>query len=169
MAQSAALITRLVASSVTAATRAGKIIRDVMSKGELNIVDKGRNDLQTEADRSAQRCIVTSLTQQFSGVMIIGEEEPSNCEVPSDWVITDMDQEVLKVSLPDHLENVYVQDLYVWVDPLDGTAEYTQGLVEHVTVFSILVGVAVGGKAIGGVIHQPYYKNSENDSWGRTI
>ena len=120
MAQSAALITRLVASSVTAATRAGKIIRDVMSKGELNIVDKGKNDLQTEADRSAQRCIVTSLSQQFPGVTIIGEEEPSNCEVPSDWVVTDMDQEVLKVSLPDHLENVNAEDLCVWVDPLDG-------------------------------------------------
>ena len=166
MAQSAALITRLVASSVTAATRAGKIIRDVMTKGELNIVVKGKNNLQTEADRSAQRCIITSLTQQFPGVTIIGEEEPSNCKVPSDWVITDMDQEVLKVSLPDHLENVNAEDLCVWVDPLDGTCEYTQGLVKHVTV---LVGVAVGDKGIGDVIHQPCYKNSENDSRGRTI
>ncbi|OXU30112.1 hypothetical protein TSAR_003788 [Trichomalopsis sarcophagae] len=166
MAQSGALITRLVASSVTAATRAGKIIRDVMSQGELNIVDKGTNDLQTEADRSAQRCIVTSLSQQFPGVTIIGEEEPSNCEVPSDWVVTDMDQEVLKVTLPQHLENAKAEDLCVWVDPLDGTSEYTQGLVEHVTV---LVGVALGDKAIGGVIHQPYFKNSENGTWGRTI
>lgn len=120
MAQSAALITRLVASSVTAAARAGKIIRDVMSQGELNIVEKGKNDLQTEADRSAQRCILTSLSQQFPDITIIGEEGPSNCEVPSDWVVTDMDQEVLKVNLPAHLENVNVEDLCVWVDPLDG-------------------------------------------------
>lgn len=50
-----------------------------------------------------------------------------------------------------------------------GTAEYTQGLVEHVTV---LVGVAIGKKAIGGVIHQPYYKNDENGPYvenGRTL
>lgn len=40
MAQSAPLITRLLASSVTAASRAGKIVRDVMSKGELGIVEK---------------------------------------------------------------------------------------------------------------------------------
>ncbi|CAB0044154.1 unnamed protein product [Trichogramma brassicae] len=166
MAQSGALITRLVASSVTAAATAGKIIRDVMSKGELNIVDKGINDLQTEADRSAQRCIVTSLTKQFPGVTIIGEEEPSSCEVPSNWVVTDMDNDVLKVKLPEHLENVNAQDLCVWVDPLDGTSEYTQGLVEHVTV---LVGVALGDRAIGGVIHQPFFKNAGSDSWGRTI
>lgn len=123
MAQSAALITRLVASSVTAANRAGKIIRDVMSKGELNIVEKGKNDLQTEADRSAQRCIVTSLSKQFPDVTIIGEEGPSSCEVPLDWIVTDMDQEVLKVKLPEHLENVNAKDVCVWVDPLDGKSK----------------------------------------------
>lgn len=40
MAQNVPLILRLMASSVTAATRAGKIIKDVMSKGELGIIDK---------------------------------------------------------------------------------------------------------------------------------
>jgi 3'(2'), 5'-bisphosphate nucleotidase len=120
MAQSAALVTRLVASSVIAANRAGKIIRDVMNQGDLNIVDKGKNDLQTEADRSAQRCIVTSLSQQFPDVTIIGEEETSNCEVPSDWVVTEMDQEVLNINLPANLENINASDVCVWVDPLDG-------------------------------------------------
>ena len=34
------------------ADRAGQIIRDIMSKGQLGIVEKtGKNDLQTEADR----------------------------------------------------------------------------------------------------------------------
>lgn len=47
-----------------------------------------------------------------------------------------------------------------------GTSEYAQGLVEHVTV---LVGVAIGHRAIGGVIHQPYYKNNENEILGRTL
>ena len=40
MAQSAPLLIRLVASSITAANRAGKIIRDVMSQGDLGIVEK---------------------------------------------------------------------------------------------------------------------------------
>lgn len=40
MAYSSPLILRLIASSVTAATRAGKIIRDIMSRGELGIVEK---------------------------------------------------------------------------------------------------------------------------------
>jgi 3'(2'), 5'-bisphosphate nucleotidase len=62
--------------------------------------------LQTEADRSAQRCIVTSLSRQFPSVTIIGEEGPSNCEVPSDWVVTDSDPEILQLQCPEELQNV---------------------------------------------------------------
>lgn len=32
------------------------------------------NDLQTEADRAVQRCIVSSLNKQFPELTIIGEE-----------------------------------------------------------------------------------------------
>jgi hypothetical protein len=42
MAQSAPLILRLVASSITAVNRAGKIIKDIMSQGDLGIVEKVR-------------------------------------------------------------------------------------------------------------------------------
>ena len=37
---SSPLITRLVSSSVAIANQAGKIIRDIMAKGELGIVEK---------------------------------------------------------------------------------------------------------------------------------
>lgn len=40
MAQTHPLILRLIASSIPVANHAGKIIRDIMKKGELNIVDK---------------------------------------------------------------------------------------------------------------------------------
>ncbi|KAG7200139.1 hypothetical protein KM043_000578 [Ampulex compressa] len=115
---------------------------------------------------SEGRCIIATLTRLFPHVTIIGEEESSECDVPSDWVVTDVNQEILKLKLPMHLQDVDPKDVCIWVDPLDGTAEYTQGLVEHVTV---LVGVAVGQRAIGGVIHQPYYKNIETGSLGRTL
>ncbi|XP_044746670.1 3'(2'),5'-bisphosphate nucleotidase 1 [Coccinella septempunctata] len=167
MAQSHPLILRLLASSAVAAGRAGKIIRDIMSRGELGIVEKGKNDLQTEADRSAQRCIIASLSQQFPSLTIIGEEEPSHCEVPSDWIVTDLDQEILSKRCPNEYLEVSDKDVVVWVDPLDGTSEYAQGLLDHVTV---LVGVSVKGKAVGGVIHQPYHNYQiQKDTNGRTI
>ncbi|KAK0182837.1 hypothetical protein PV327_000931 [Microctonus hyperodae] len=166
MAQCQPLLTRLIASSVTVSSQAGKIIRDIFTRGELNIIDKGVNDIQTEADRSAQNCIIESLSRQFPDVTIIGEEGPSRCEVPPEWIITDMDQEVLKIKLPNHLENISPKDVCVWVDPLDGTSEYAQGLINHITV---LIGIAVGSKAVGGVIHQPYYESKETSSLGRTM
>ncbi|XP_039605510.1 3'(2'),5'-bisphosphate nucleotidase 1 isoform X2 [Polypterus senegalus] len=60
------------------------------------------------------------------------------------------------------------EELVVWVDPLDGTKEYTEGLLDHVTV---LIGVAYEGRAIGGVINQPFYNYEMGPGavLGRTI
>lgn len=40
------------------------------------------------------------------------------------------------------------------------------GLLHHVTV---LIGIAVNGVAVGGIIHQPYFKENEGMGFGRTI
>lgn len=80
-ASAAPLLMRIVASSIQIAGRAGRIIRDVMAKGDLGIVEKGKDDLQTEADRSAQRCIMASLQRLFPNVTIIGEEGKSDLKV----------------------------------------------------------------------------------------
>ncbi|XP_066245955.1 3'(2'),5'-bisphosphate nucleotidase 1 [Euwallacea similis] len=171
MPQTSPLLLRLLACSTTAAFQAGKIIKDIMAKGELGIVEKGsdKNDLQTEADRSAQKCIVASLSRLFPDVTIIGEEGPDNDvgDVPLEWIIKDLDKGVLAGSCPMEFSGVKAEDVVVWVDPLDGTSEYTQGLLDHVTV---LIGLAVKGKAVGGVIHQPYYNYKINpETEGRTL
>lgn len=127
---------------------------------------QGKDDLQTEADRSAQRCIVASLANQFPNVKIIGEEGAIDLgNIPNDWIVTDVDNEFLKNQCPESLAQINEKDLVIWVDPLDGTSEYTQGILEPVTV---LIGLSIKNKAIGGVIHQPYYKQSNNEL-GRTI
>lgn len=56
----------------------------------------------------------------------------------------------------------------MWVDPLDGTKEYTEGLLDHVTV---LIGIAYRGTAIAGVINQPFYnyQMGTGASLGRTL
>lgn len=132
---------------------------------------KGKDDLQTEADRSVQRCIVASLSKQFPNVKIIGEEGVTDIKnVPNDWIITELDQDFLKNTCPESLMHVNEKEVVIWVDPLDGTSEYTQGILESVTV---LIGLSVKNRAVGGIIHQPYYKKSdeddEDDQYGRTI
>ena len=74
----------------------------------------------------------------------------------------------------------------MWVDPLDGTAEYTEGSVHSITVpcsrstrpnnclyfsgllesVTVLIGIAVGSKAMAGVIYQPYHGPSGRTVWG---
>ena len=56
--------------------------------------------------------------------------------------------------MPESLLNANLSDFTVWVDPLDATKEYTEGFLDHVTV---LIGIALGKKAVAGVIHQPFY------------
>lgn len=46
--------------------------------------------------------------------------------MPSDWVVTDCDQSVLSKECPAEYQQVADEDIVIWVDPLDGTSEYTQ-------------------------------------------
>ncbi|KAA3670673.1 3'(2'), 5'-bisphosphate nucleotidase [Paragonimus westermani] len=147
------LIMRLLASSVSLASRASAIVRNVFASNDLGIVDKGVDDLQSRADRDAQRCIVGSLTQSFPGINIIGEEGKLN---NTDFVSTsELDAQVLGCVCPAAYKSISLSDLTVWVDPLDGTKEYTEGFIEHVTV---LIGIAVSGKPVAGVIAQPFHR-----------
>lgn len=131
----------------------------------MHFLRKGKGDLQTEADRSAQRCIIASLSKQFPTIKIIGEEGGSDLNVCNDWLVAEYDQELLNQKCPEQFLNASDDDFVVWVDPLDGTSEYTQGFLDHVTV---LIGISIKNSAVGGIIHQPYYKNA-NGELGRTI
>lgn len=158
---------KLLSSCVISARRAGQICRDVLSSGKLGVVDKseGGLDPQTEADRKAQRCIVSTIADRFPGLTVYGEEtlEPSE-EEDRLLVVTGEDQDILKEPCPQEFIDLQEKDIIVWVDPLDGTKEYTEGFIEHVTV---LIGIAVRGEPVAGVIHRPFSKRSDGE-FGQT-
>ncbi|XP_075719469.1 3'(2'),5'-bisphosphate nucleotidase 1 [Rhinoderma darwinii] len=163
------LLARLVASAHSVADKAGITVRNVMSGGDLGIVEKtGANDLQTAADRLVQQSICASLARKFPKLTIIGEEDLPFEEVSEEQIETGQSEEVLKATFPSQYNDIKEEELVVWVDPLDGTKEYTEGLLDHVTV---LIGIAYEGKAIAGVINQPYYNYQAGDNvvLGRTI
>ncbi|CAE1305658.1 cysQ [Acanthosepion pharaonis] len=135
---------RLLSASVTLSHRAGIIIRDILKTGDLGIHDKGVDDLQTEADRSVQRCIIGSLQHYFPKISIIGEEELTYASDIEKIQEKEFSKDVLALTCPDNLKNVKENEVIVWVDPLDGTKEFTQGLLDHVTV---LIGISVNGNA----------------------
>lgn len=74
--------------------------------------------------------------------------------IKDEWIINEMDEVVLSKICPTEFMHVKDEEIVIWVDPLDGTSDYTQGFLDYVTV---LIGIAVNGKAIAGVIHQPYH------------
>ncbi|XP_067943701.1 3'(2'),5'-bisphosphate nucleotidase 1-like [Watersipora subatra] len=161
-------VLRLLAASVKIAEKSGNIVRRILSSGELGIVEKENvNDLQTEADRTVQRCIVSSLYHNFPKLTVIGEEDDLDETVDKDIMETGFADDVMAMTCPEKFVNAPESELVMWVDPLDGTKEFTQGLLDHVTV---LIGLSWQGKAIGGVIHQPYFNyQNKGAELGRTI
>uniref|UniRef100_A0A8C6STG0 3'(2'),5'-bisphosphate nucleotidase 1 n=1 Tax=Neogobius melanostomus TaxID=47308 RepID=A0A8C6STG0_9GOBI len=163
------VVLRLVASAYCVAEKAGAIVRNVLHSGELGIVEKtGANDLQTLADRLAQQSICASLSKRFPKVTIIGEEDLASEEVKEDLIENGQAEEIFQKTCPAELSDLKEEELVVWVDPLDGTKEYTEGLLDNVTV---LIGIAHRGKAIAGVINQPFYnyQMGADAVLGRTI
>lgn len=156
---------RLVSQCVDLAERAGALIREVSENASTpggvraGLVDKGKQgtfDPQTVADRLAQRCIVDNLRAVYQRrLRIIGEEgeleessEDGAIELrePNDVLLNDAWPLELDSQIP-------LAELCVWVDPLDGTREYTEGRFEYV---STLVGISRKGRPIAGVISEPY-------------
>ena len=92
---------------------------------------KGPNDPVTRADREANELICTALAAAFPGDAILAEE-----------------------SLPETVEEIAAQVLRdrVWyVDPLDGTREF----VDRNGEFSVMIGLAIRGRAKLGVVVLP--------------
>ncbi|KYF77324.1 3'(2'),5'-bisphosphate nucleotidase CysQ [Sorangium cellulosum] len=92
---------------------------------------KGPGDPVTRADREASDIICESLAASFPGDAILSEEG-----VPQDPA------EVARL----------VASRRVWfVDPLDGTREFT----EHIGQFAVMIGLAVAGRAVLGAVVMP--------------
>jgi len=150
------------------AERSGEIIRSIFDSGRLGATDKADSspnepklpqaeleDPQTLADLQSQKLIIGSLRAMFPGLKVIGEE--------GELEVTAADCQKARTDLldqhafPDNYNNINIQDLIIWIDPLDGTKEYTLGMKECVTV---LVGVSWRGKPVGGVVHVPFIKRT---------
>ena len=126
-------VAQILASSVSLANESGKVIRKIFKNGKLGVVDKGGiANYQTEADRAVERLIVSSLKTQFPKISVIGEED-EEFELENN-VIAEKCPIVLGKIFPQDALNVEEEQICVWVDPLDGTAEFVEGYLHHVTV-----------------------------------
>merc|ERR1711935_762252 len=141
------VVQEILASSVVLANESAALVRSIFKNGELGVIDKGGlKNYQTEADRAVQRLIITTLRAKFPDVNIIGEEDGDDGSDGAEKckVYEAQDGEVLGKTMPVDLASAKANDVTIWIDPLDGTMEFIDRLLHHVT---ILIGVAVGDKS----------------------
>ena len=126
--------------AVELARQAGRLILEIYDT-DFSVSYKGKSDPVTEADQRANDLIVEGLQRQFPQDLIVAEES----------------------SLP----NETINSNFVWyVDPLDGTKEFIAKNGE----FSVMIGLALNGKACLGVVYRPdkdilYSGISEHQAW----
>jgi 3'(2'), 5'-bisphosphate nucleotidase len=109
------------------AREAGKILMSIYATDfAVDFKGQGKNDPVTEADRRANALIVQLLAAEFPGDGIVAEES-------------------------DNARESFGRERIWYVDPLDGTKEFVAKNGE----FSVMIGLAVGGRAQLGVVLQP--------------
>eukprot|EP01084_Bolivina_argentea_P256847 432604_1 len=162
------------------ANHSGSIIRNVFESGNLHIIDKSKKsnnelygtealnalDPQTIADCAVQKLIITSLLKTFPGITVIGEEDDDNKSISIDSIKPSKQLPPIYYNniatktffIDEKYDSIFNQKLdpkhvCIWVDPIDGTKEYTQGIKNSVTC---LIGIAYKGQPISGVINRPF-------------
>jgi myo-inositol-1(or 4)-monophosphatase len=112
-------------TAVTAAQRAGKIIRDNLghiSKNDIGL--KKESDFVTRVDRESELIIINTIKERFPDHSFLAEESVHESAT----------------------------DSYRWIiDPLDGTTNY----IHQYPFFSVSIALEYKGERIAGVIHDP--------------
>lgn len=145
----------LLAVSVEAAVLGGIEVKKVRGDNDLKEKSKGKtregaNELLTMGDLQSHRKMFNLLSNTFPDVTVNSEEHDNVVDKAAAWS-RDIPADIL-----DKIEggkDVPAESVTVWIDPLDATQEYTENLVKYVTT---MVCVAVDGKPVIGVIHQPF-------------
>ena len=120
---------KLLIGSIQAAIAGGTEVRAVSNKLDIHTASKGKtkegaNDPVTDADLQSHCAMQQGLHRIFPNLNIISEEDSSLVKCP-ELNSFDLDPTVLhdSVVVPD--ETVHINDITVWIDPLDATQEYT--------------------------------------------
>ncbi|XP_062260213.1 inositol monophosphatase 3 [Platichthys flesus] len=145
----------LLAISVEAAVLGGREVKKVHEENGLKERSKGKtkegaNELLTMGDLQSHRKMYNLIKNTFPEVTVNSEEHDSMVDKEAAWS-RDIPTDILdKIKEGKEASS---ESVTVWIDPLDATQEYTENLVQYVTT---MVCVAVDGKPVIGVIHQPF-------------
>jgi myo-inositol-1(or 4)-monophosphatase len=110
---------------------AGAVLREKI--GQVEVREKGRSDLVTEADLASQELVRRMILDAFPEHTVLGEEEAAAPDPPGGRVSGDRAE-------------------YRWiVDPLDGTTNY----VHQVPHFCVSLALERAGRLLVGAVYDP--------------
>jgi myo-inositol-1(or 4)-monophosphatase len=120
--------------AIDSACRAGRIQMERYERLE-RIVHKSDHDVVTEVDHLSEELILDAIRQAFPADTFLAEESGRGGS---------------STTAPATSEQQAVERLWI-VDPLDGTVNYANGI----PIFCVSIALAVGGRPVLGVIHDP--------------
>uniref|UniRef100_A0A6B2LDA2 3'(2'),5'-bisphosphate nucleotidase 1 n=1 Tax=Arcella intermedia TaxID=1963864 RepID=A0A6B2LDA2_9EUKA len=140
------------------ADQAALLARKLVHSGDLIISEKKPMDVFTNVDLANQAFIVGNLLETWPKLHIIGEEQ----NVTQEFEKIQLNRHALKKDIPHSLISP-INDIIIYVDPIDGTVEFTKGFYSHAI---ILIGIALKGRPIGGIMCQPWKEDSKDSERG---
>jgi 3'-phosphoadenosine 5'-phosphosulfate (PAPS) 3'-phosphatase len=168
-------LTQLVSSCMDANRQGCEIIKSFHEAHQTAIIDGSRlkvggdaKSVVTQADVDAQAIILKGLRDTWGNdLLIIGEEDEIEVSPPSNKVddssstiecclrkdILLHHDEVQTVIPQDCDEEIPIEELAIFVDPLDGTREFVEGRLQNV---ACLIGIVRNNRPIAGVIGLPF-------------
>jgi len=157
---------QLLSVAISAAERGGEQVVAVRKKADLGETSKGKtkegaNDPKTDGDMQSHVAMFYGIRKAFPDITVISEEHGEAVVDLTNIPQADIHNKEVEQLIGASYE-VPVDEVAVWIDPLDATQEYTENLQEYVTT---MVCIAVGGKPTIGVIHKPFTKTT---AWGWT-
>ncbi|KAK2949486.1 putative Myo-inositol monophosphatase A3 [Blattamonas nauphoetae] len=154
-------INEVLSCCIDASRRAAAAIRDCYYKRNECVQYKSSiADPVTIADLQSQSLISTLLRSQWPSIAIVGEENSSSLPRPKA-----VESPCLTLVPPNDL-SFPIEDLVIYIDPLDGTRDYCDGFVHNVTV---LIGIVANERPVAGVICYPFVRDSSDDNLDQLI
>uniref|UniRef100_A0A0M3IWV0 inositol-phosphate phosphatase n=1 Tax=Ascaris lumbricoides TaxID=6252 RepID=A0A0M3IWV0_ASCLU len=151
--------------AVLAVEVGGRAIARVNEERSLGIIKRGKtaegkDEFVTKADLVSNFLILDAF-RRFPGIQVITEEKNSEVK-DSDVQRYRADSYELWLSVREIIDKLpsrklKLSKLAIWVDPLDATQEFTEGLLEYVTV---MICIAFEGRPIFGVIYRPFFNET---------
>lgn len=149
-------LTALAACTIAAQKGGYEVRKARNNKLEISVKGKTKEgvlDVLTAGDRNSNQAMVNSMLYTFPGIRVVSEEHlPAPSDVYPITVSKALFNSAPFSTIPEDI-HLNLDDLVVWIDPLDATKEYSEGLTQYVTT---MVCVARKGEPLIGVIHQPF-------------